>query len=309
MKSHAQYLIYVWVFLSFLDIQASIHLWASEVTKFSIQFNSGDFSAQQVLGKPNVYPRYGSIPGTWAQATGQLDRVHFIEVKFPRKIFMTKVNIYETYHAGAVVKISAKDGQNQWVDIFNATHAHVIRKSRKFSPQIKRTMFPVDELRIDVDCSASGSYVEIDAIEIVGDRCPTTFSQYQNSCYLIKNDIVSGDEGFARCLQIGGYLANFETLEEAMLMKDKLNKMTKGISYFVGGRNINRRKAGGDWRWIKHGTMTKMRYFAFGGGEPDGTDRSPQDCLLFLVEDGYAFHNANCGIKIGGYICEIEMAY
>lgn len=55
--------------------------------------------------------------------------------------------------------------------------------------------------------------------------------------------------------------------------------------------------------------MTKMRYFAFGGGEPDGTDRSPQDCLLFHVQDGYAFHNANGGIKIGGYICEIEMAY
>lgn len=32
----------------------------------------------------------------------------------------------------------------------------------------------------------------------------------------------------ARCLQIGGYLANFETLEETMLMKDKLMKMSTG---------------------------------------------------------------------------------
>lgn len=32
----------------------------------------------------------------------------------------------------------------------------------------------------------------------------------------------------ARCLQIGGYLANFETLEETMLMKDKLKKMKTG---------------------------------------------------------------------------------
>lgn len=32
----------------------------------------------------------------------------------------------------------------------------------------------------------------------------------------------------ARCLQIGGYLANFETLEETMLMKDKFKKMKTG---------------------------------------------------------------------------------
>lgn len=82
--------------------------------------------------------------------------------------------------------------------IYNVTHAHVIRKARKFSPPIKvcyfsiyqdrikkhntkhplskyiylhlfqRIVFPVDELRIEVDCLASKGYVEIDAIEIVG---------------------------------------------------------------------------------------------------------------------------------------------
>ena len=30
--------------------------------------------------KPNVYPRYGDIAGTWTQPNEQLDRVHFIEV-------------------------------------------------------------------------------------------------------------------------------------------------------------------------------------------------------------------------------------
>ncbi|XP_052719477.1 F-box/LRR-repeat protein 4-like isoform X2 [Crassostrea angulata] len=236
MKYHAQYLIYVWIFLSFQGIQASIHLWASEVTKFSTQYNTGTYSAKQILGRPNVYPRYGDIGGTWTQAASERDRVHFIEVKFPKKIFITKVNIYETFHAGAVVKISAKDGQNQWVDIFNATHAQVIRESRKFSPQIK-----------------------------------------------------------AKCLRIGGYLANIETLEEAMLIKYKLTKMKTGISFFVGGRNINRRKPGGDWRWIKHGSMTKIKYFAFGKCEPDGKEQSPQDCMLFHAGDGYTFHDSECG--------------
>lgn len=91
-------------------------------------------------------------------------------------------------------------------------------------------MFPVDELRIEVDCLASKGYVEIDAIEIVGgilqctlncpflhtssfqatylcislsiallflsDMCPLPFFKYRSSCYFIKKDAVSGDEAF-----------------------------------------------------------------------------------------------------------------
>ena len=43
---------------------------------------SFSYSANQILGKPDVYPRYGTIAGAWAQADGQLDRVHFIEASF-----------------------------------------------------------------------------------------------------------------------------------------------------------------------------------------------------------------------------------
>ena len=79
-----------------------------------------------------------------------------------------------------------------------------------------------------------------------------------------------------------------------------------GLSFYVGGRNINRRKPGGDWRWIKNGKMTKMTYFAFGAGEPDGSDKSPQDCMVFLVADRYQFHNYPCENYFLGYICEID---
>lgn len=74
-----------------------------------------------------------------------------------------------------------------------------------------------------------------------------------------------------------------------------LNKhlLLSGISFFVGGRNINRRKPGGDWRWIKHGSMTKMKYFAFGKGEPDGAEQSPQDCFCFMQETGTNFTTAH----------------
>ena len=67
----------------------------------------------------------------------QYKNLLFCQIKFPRKLFLNKINIFETYNAGAVVRIAAKDPQNQWVDVYNVTHAHLIRKSRKFSPKLK----------------------------------------------------------------------------------------------------------------------------------------------------------------------------
>ncbi|XP_063411551.1 uncharacterized protein LOC134694469 [Mytilus trossulus] len=91
----------------------------------------------------------------------------------------------------------------------------------------------------------------------------------------------------AICLRHGAYLANFETLEELMLMKYELKKINTGQHYYIGGRNVNRYKSGGDWRWIKHGKMTKMTYFAFDSSEPNGSFSSPEDCLLFHGTRGY----------------------
>lgn len=70
----------------------------------------------------------------------------------------------------------------------------------------------------------------------------------------------------------------------------------------MGGRNINKRKLGGDWRLIKQGTMTKMKHFAFG----EGTEQSPQDCMTFYV--GTNSITPNVEKKLGGNICEIEIA-
>ncbi|XP_062566002.1 F-box/LRR-repeat protein 4-like, partial [Saccostrea cucullata] len=170
--------------------------WASEVTGFSSQYNTGGFSAKQILGKPNVYPRYGDSSGTWTQASGQLNENQFIQVRFPEKVWLTEVNIYETYNAGTVKRILARDKENQWMEIFKVFRVHLIRKARKFSPKLKKVNFPVNELRIEVDCSVSPSWVEIDAVEIVGENkgeCPAQYRKMWDSCYLIKKDKVSAD--------------------------------------------------------------------------------------------------------------------
>ncbi|XP_063411549.1 uncharacterized protein LOC134694468 [Mytilus trossulus] len=79
----------------------------------------------------------------------------------------------------------------------------------------------------------------------------------------------------AICLRHSAYMANFETSEELMLMKYELKKMnTDFISVFDN-----------DWRWIKHGKMTKMTYFAFDSSEPNGSFLHPR--IIKDLEDAY----------------------
>lgn len=65
------------------------------------------------------------------------------QMKFPRKIYVTSVNIYETLNAGAVVRILAKSPNDQWVEIFWTTQALHIKRARKFSPRIKVFLFEI----------------------------------------------------------------------------------------------------------------------------------------------------------------------
>ncbi|CAC5426867.1 unnamed protein product [Mytilus coruscus] len=110
----------------------------------------------------------------------------------------------------------------------------------------------------------------------------------------------------AFCAERGAYLANFETLEEAMTMKLKLQRMNTGLHYYVGGRNINHYIPIGDWRWIKKGKMNNFTYYAFDGGQPDGTNIGPQDCMFFFAATSYKFRDVFCDAEeyFGGYICE-----
>lgn len=80
---------------------------------------------------------------------------------------MIKVNIYETYHAGGVTAIKLRNKvDNDWVTVWDAGAAGAINieSSRIFSPDLQRTNFKTNEIRIEIDCSIANSYCEIDAV-------------------------------------------------------------------------------------------------------------------------------------------------
>ncbi|XP_063412106.1 uncharacterized protein LOC134694929 [Mytilus trossulus] len=138
------------------------------------------------------------------------------------------------------------------------------------------------------------------------EECKYPFRTIGDSCYFISKEKASPDKAFALCLRRGTYLANFETLEKAMLMKYELQQMKTGLHFHVGGRNINRYIPGGDWRWIQNGKMNKMTYKAFCTRQPDGSNAAPQDCMMFYAGERYILHDVYCDHPSwgSGYICE-----
>ncbi|CAG2232217.1 unnamed protein product [Mytilus edulis] len=124
------------------------------------------------------------------------------------------------------------------------------------------------------------------------DTCKAPYHRIADGCYYFSTETVARDSAAYVCWLRGawGYLATFETLEEAMLVKNELLKRNKGLYYYVGGRNLDRNNPAGDWRWIKKGEMLKMTYFIFPKGQPNGTPNNPQECMGF---DPYLHYNLN----------------
>ncbi|XP_052071152.1 uncharacterized protein LOC127709590 [Mytilus californianus] len=146
----------------------NVDQWVSRVVNYSSQYDDNSWPASCIAGEPRVYPKYGDISGSWAQGT--LDANQFVEVEFAEKIFIEKIDIYETYHAGAVKKILAKRPNGEWCTVWETSRAICQNSSRIFSPSFQKLNFRCNALRINVDCTVSGSWVEIDAIKISGTK-------------------------------------------------------------------------------------------------------------------------------------------
>ncbi|XP_046583874.1 uncharacterized protein LOC124291016 [Haliotis rubra] len=140
--------------------------WAATVTSFSSQYDSNGWPASVVVGQPRVYPRYGDIQGAWAQAI--CDNKQFIELGYDTAVYVSGINIYETLNAGGVKRVSVRSPKGTWETVWETSGVEVIKASRIFSLDIKTPNFKTKEVRLDVDCSVARSWVEIDAVLLVG---------------------------------------------------------------------------------------------------------------------------------------------
>ncbi|XP_052820202.1 uncharacterized protein LOC128246029 [Mya arenaria] len=148
--------------------QGLVSQWVSRVRAYSSQYDSDSWNADQVIGSPRVYPQYGDIVGTWAP--GDRNNSEFLELEYAEEVYVTGIDIYETYHAGGTKAVLGKTADGRWVPLYTAPSIENITSSRIFSPPLNEQSLKTRELRIEVDCTVAGTWVEIDAVQLHGRR-------------------------------------------------------------------------------------------------------------------------------------------
>lgn len=60
----------------------------------------------------------------------------YLQIGFEQTVIPSEIKLYETYHAGGVSKIMAKNPAGHWVALYTAPRLENIKSSRIFSPNL-----------------------------------------------------------------------------------------------------------------------------------------------------------------------------
>ena len=123
------------------------------------------WSPAQACGKPNAPPGTDSQLA-WASATQDAQR-EWLELEYDAAVPAKSVEIHETYHPGAVDKITAYRPDGQAVVVWQGTDPAERSTSAAISTIALNLNFPTRRVRLDLDSPAVANWNEIDAVALV----------------------------------------------------------------------------------------------------------------------------------------------
>src|SRR5215203_4775218 len=93
--------------------------WASKVIEFSSELTPVQYSAKQVVGKPNVLPAGGQSPNAWAPDKPK--RKEFLKLGYANPISIRQIAIAESHNPSAIFRILVYDeaGTEHVINTFN----------------------------------------------------------------------------------------------------------------------------------------------------------------------------------------------
>jgi sugar lactone lactonase YvrE len=143
-----------------------IRQWASDATASS-EYSDPSWAAVQAVGEPDT-PECGDYGTAWASSGS--DTVDWLEVTFDVPVYVTEINIVQTFNPDQVVQVDAIDADGELESIYTQEPVAVEDGCPyTLSLEGEATDYAVYGLRITVDQSVLGlGWNEIDAVEIVG---------------------------------------------------------------------------------------------------------------------------------------------
>ena len=151
-------------------LQAQTVQWASEVLEFSTELTPVQYSAQQILGQPNVLPAGGENPSAWTP--DRANKEEFIKVGFENPIQIQQIAIAESYNPSAVTNVFTYDQSGNEYLVHTFIPSPVPIKSRVRNVFMETTSYKVAAVKLEFDGAAVPEYYSIDAIAISDSDIP-----------------------------------------------------------------------------------------------------------------------------------------
>ncbi|WP_291726887.1 OmpA family protein [Bernardetia sp.] len=153
-------------------------LWANKVIDFSSEYfdeaNPTQYTAKQILGKPNVLPAIWQSPCAWSPARPEARQDEWIKVGFEKAISVKQVAIAESFGAGAISAIILYDLEGKGHLIYkNQRTEPVSTQGRMLNVFLKeKTKYKVNAVKIKLNTIDVGGWNNIDAIGISSSETP-----------------------------------------------------------------------------------------------------------------------------------------
>lgn len=147
-----------------VGLQAQEVQWATKVIEFSSELTPVQYSARQVLGKPNVLPSGGQSPNAWAPDRPK--RKEFLKVGFEKPMHIQQVAIAESHNPSAIYRVLVYDEAGREYVVNTLNPKAVPLRGRMLNLFMELTPYKVAAVKIEFDGGALPDYFGIDAIAI-----------------------------------------------------------------------------------------------------------------------------------------------
>lgn len=145
-----------------------VYQWADTVYGFSSEYNITGFSANQILGKPDLWPEACECPNSWAHYRADTGR-EYIEIGFTQHNKpASAIAIFENYTPGAVDTVYVKNpGNGSWQMVWHGTAVNIGQDTtRIFVVSFPKTSFNVTDVRMAMASDSVIGWNEYDAVAI-----------------------------------------------------------------------------------------------------------------------------------------------
>lgn len=157
-------LIYILIFLFSIELSIADIFWANQVLGFSSQVASKQFSSNQILGEPSVMPDYGVSASAWSPLSSQKNE--WIRIKFPKKIIIKEIGIFENVNPGAIVKVTIYDSLGNGYNVFTNINPEPKLGNGEYFRVNPDKDFTCDEIKIEINLVNYFESYQIDAVYI-----------------------------------------------------------------------------------------------------------------------------------------------